>query len=146
MSSHLDPCNVSFLTCLKFKLIFYSNLCSGFPVVIHVQDLGRKLCAHSHLFHLCYTSCQSNPPWINYPISIYWSTNYEASNYWIFHHLIIQALFVYQEVAVSIKKPFSPEDGDTVLEETLVVRQPYYTACGSGTSSIHCDILTYQWP
>jgi hypothetical protein len=43
-----------------------------------------------------------------------------------FYHLIIQAVFVYQD-AVSIKEPFSPEDGDTVLDETLVHRQPHYT-------------------
>jgi len=57
--SHLDPCNLSFLTCLKFKLTFYSNLCSRFPVVIHVQVWGRKLCAHFHLSFTCVT-CPAN--------------------------------------------------------------------------------------
>ena len=46
---------------------------------------------------------------------------------------------MYQDVAVRIKEPFSPEDGGTVIDEVLVVRQPHYTACEQDQDGVRPD-------
>jgi hypothetical protein len=42
-----------------------------------------------------------------------------------------------QDVTVSIKERFIPEDGDNVLNENLVVYQPHHMALRSGASEVN---------